>query len=82
VFCENPEASRLETSINLNAITCNLFYNVGATTIIRSLSVIEISYKDFEASRPKTSINSNKITYNLFCNVGITTITRSLSEDL
>jgi hypothetical protein len=47
VFCENLEtfrsktdleAFRLEISINLNEITCNLFYNVGITTITRSLS--------------------------------------------
>jgi hypothetical protein len=91
VFCEDFEASRpetnleifrSETSINLNAITYNLFYNVGAATVIRSLSVIKISYKDLEAFRPEASINLNEIIYNLFYNVGITIIVRSLFESL
>jgi hypothetical protein len=82
VFCENLEAFRPETSINLDAITYNLFYNVGVTTIIRSLSVTEIFCENSEMSRLKTSINLNEIIYNLFYNVGITIIVRSLSEDL
>jgi hypothetical protein len=74
--------SRSEASINLNEITYNLFYNVSATTVIRSLFIIEVSYKDLETSRPEIFINLNEIIYNLFYNVGITTVTRSLSENL
>jgi hypothetical protein len=91
VFCENLEASRPETNleafrlktfINLNAIIYNLFYNVGATTVTRSLFIIEVFCEDLEAFRLEASINLNKITYNLFYNVGITIIARSLSESL
>jgi hypothetical protein len=91
VFYENLEAFRPETnlktfrseaSINLSAIIYNLFYNVGATTVIRSLFIIKISYKDLEASRSETSINLNEIIYNLFYNVGITIIARSLFKNL
>jgi hypothetical protein len=91
VSCENSEASRPEinseifrfkTSINLNAITYNLFYNVGATTVTRLLSVIRAFCEDFEASRLEISINLNEIIYNLFYNVNTTIIVRSLSENL
>jgi hypothetical protein len=91
VSYENPGASRpeinlkvfrSEISINLSAITYNLFYNVGAATIIRLLFITEISYEDLKASRPETFINLNKITYNLFYNVDTVTIIRLLSEDL
>jgi hypothetical protein len=91
VSYKDPEASRPEinlktfrpeASINLSAITYNLFYNVGVTTVARLLSIIGVSCEDFKASRPEAFINLNEITYNLFCNVSTAIIAYLLSESL